>query len=111
MTPVPIMIITAVFLLGFLGLYFFVNKREKGTIDYYNLFMMGVIWAGVGLPLQNYALSVVGLILMGIGGFNKDKWKTSRLKKRRVLADSIIWGLVLLVGLVLSSFICARTRT
>ena len=39
------------------------QQKKKRPIDYYNLFIIGIVWIGAGIPLKNYALSVVGGIL------------------------------------------------
>jgi ABC-type antimicrobial peptide transport system permease subunit len=56
--------------------------RARGGLpptDYKQLFTMGVIFVGAGLPIWIAAgmpvLFLVGLVFMGAAGFNRDKWE------------------------------------
>lgn len=103
----PIILITTIALLViFLFIYFVLNKKEKRPVDYYNLFIMGIIWLGAGVPLQNYALCALGLIFMTFGLVNRDKWKANRRKwndldqkeqKMRMWIMTIL-GIIVLLG-------------
>lgn len=85
------------------------RKREKTPPDYYNFFIMGIIWLCVGIPLDNFALSGLGAIFMIVGIVHKDEWKANRRSWKHLKADerrivSIIMGLLALMviaGLVL----------
>ena len=64
-----------------LGIVYIVSiRKKKRPVDYYNFFIMGIIWAGAGIPLKNFALSAMGIIFMILGLVNKDKWKQNRRK-------------------------------
>jgi len=52
----------------------FLTKKNKKPTDYYVLFIIGLIWLIVGIPLDNYPLFIIGLVLMAIGAVNRDKW-------------------------------------
>jgi hypothetical protein len=66
-------------ILGFL-LYFLSELRKKKKIpaDYYSLFILGLIWLVIGVPIKNYLLSLVGLMISLIGFTNRDKWKKNK---------------------------------
>jgi len=102
----------SVFILGIivvlLGVFLWNWKKSNKEFkpDYYTLFIMGMIWFPLGIPLKNYFLSVMGLVFFAVGLANKDKWKENRKnwndlndkeKKQRMLIMSIL-GIVVLVG-------------
>ncbi len=96
-----LMIGIAVLLLILLVIFLFFGRR-KG-IDYYTLFLSGMVWTAVGIPLHNYVLSAVGFVMVIIGLVNKKKWKKQKSllsgseRKRRIL---VLVGLAVLVILV-----------
>ena len=65
------------------GVAIYLKKKYKTPTDYYSLFIMGIIWIPLGIPLKNYALSGMGLVFMIIGLVNKKKWN----KKKRTWKD------------------------
>ncbi len=59
------------------------RKNVKRPPDYYNLFLTGLMWFAIGIPLVfdgSYIFLVVGTFLAGIGLLNKDKWQANRRK-------------------------------
>jgi len=56
-----------------------VREKYKRPIDYYNLFMIGLIWLAIGIPFDNYILSGLGLVFVVSGLINHKKWKSNRL--------------------------------
>ncbi|MFC1647910.1 hypothetical protein ACFL1B_00465 [Nanoarchaeota archaeon] len=106
---VPWLLMAIIIVLIILGLVvWFVRKDNKRPTDYYNLFVIGIIWVAIGLPLDNMPLFIVGLALMISGLANKDKWKQNRVKlsdlnekERKYRMYLIIFASVLvLVGVV-----------
>lgn len=105
MRPI-ISILIAIILLGFLMV--FLIKKEKRPTDYYNLFLVGMIWVVIGIPMKNYAIGIIGLVFLIVGLINKDKWKTNHktwndltARERRItwfvtaiLAVLVILGLI-----------------
>ncbi len=84
MAGTPWIIISILILLILFGvLFLLLIKRKKRPADYYTIFVMGMIWLPIGIPLKNYALSAMGMIFMIIGLLNKDKWK----ENHRTLKD------------------------
>ena len=112
-----ILIAVAVFIIFFVII---VNLfRKKRSPNYYNLFIMGVIWTVAGLlpifiqgfNLENLSsnfLLFTGVILLIIGLANKDKWRiggktwdqlTPEEKKFKFIF------IIILAGIVLAGFI------
>jgi len=59
------------------------RKNIKRPIDYYNLFLTGLIWLVIGIPLafdSSYIFVIVGIFLVGVGLLNKNKWQANRRK-------------------------------
>lgn len=89
--------------------YFIFTRKHKRPVDYYNLFMMGVVFSGIGVPLKNYALSMMGVVFLIAGLVNKKKWKQNRrrwddLDYKEKKIRLILTGLILfmfILGLVL----------
>ena len=54
------------------------TSKKKMKTDYYAMFIMGLVWLVVGIPLGNNTLMTLGLIFAMIGMVNKDKWKKNR---------------------------------
>ena len=85
------------------------NLKPKGkSVDYYALFIMGIIWTAAGLIVRNFYFSGLGLVFIIISFANKDKWEENRKhwnklnkdEKRLVLGMIIILGLLVLAGVV-----------
>lgn len=83
------------------------NLKSKGkSVDYYALFIMGVIWAVAGFFLNIKIFSGIGLLFILIGLFKKSKWKENKKnwkrlnqdEKRLVLIMIIVLGLLVLAG-------------
>jgi len=73
-------------------------RKKKHEVNYYNLFVMGLIWAGVGIPLRNYALSAAGIIMLVIGLANRKKWKKHKSWKKLSKEEQRI-RIIVMVGL------------
>lgn len=100
MTNIPWMLITVLSLLILFGIIAFLYKnKKKSPIDYYNFFIMGIIWAGAGVPLKNYALSAMGIIFLIVGLVNKDKWKKNHKTWKQLTEEEKKIKYVVLIGL------------
>ena len=90
------------------------SRRKKHEIDYYAMFILGVIWVPLSLVQENYIFSSIGLVLAVIGLANKDKWKTNRKSIARMgkgerLIITVVTGLLVLAILAgLIYFIATR---
>ena len=115
MSATPWIIISIVILLVLLAIIAFLFKNKKKTpTDYYTLYLMGIIWMIIGIPLENYALSAVGLVLAIIGAKNKDKWKKNRKcwknmdeKEKKLHFTLILISVILLIIGIVVYFIFA----
>ena len=100
-----IFVAVAIVLLGVLAIFFIKSKEGKHKVDYYSLFLMGIIWLAVGIPLDMTALWALGVVFFIIGLANKDKWKKNRTdwkkitkKQKNILYISIAMLFLLLVA-------------
>ncbi|MHA1989094.1 MAG: hypothetical protein ACW98D_20930 [Promethearchaeota archaeon] len=71
-------------ILGVLAIVFIKAKEGKHKVDYYSLFLIGLIWIAVGLPLNNSVLWIIGLVFLIIGLANKDKWKKNKAEWKKM---------------------------
>ncbi|MGC9310200.1 MAG: hypothetical protein ACP5E4_00580 [Candidatus Aenigmatarchaeota archaeon] len=84
------------------------QEKNKRPPDYYNLFIIGIIWLAVGLPFQNYALAGLGLAFMLAGLAHKKDWEKNRVRwsdltpeeKKLRMAVTVALGILVLLGLV-----------
>lgn len=77
-----ISIVVAVVLVVFFVIMILTRKdKAKRPPDYYNLFMIGLVWFALGIPFAmdgSYFFLAMGIIFGGIGLANKDKWESNR---------------------------------
>jgi len=105
-------IMIAVLLIGLVLaiIAFSLPKKKMVPIDYYALFILGIIWLPLGIPLKNPGLTIMGLVFIIISIANKGKWKKnhhsysqlSKTKQRFIILTSIILGVLILATLVIS---------
>ncbi|MBN2112124.1 hypothetical protein JW707_03420 [Candidatus Woesearchaeota archaeon] len=84
-------------------------RKNSYKTDYYNLFIIGILWFAIGLPMGNNLLWMLGLVFMFAGLAHKKEWKENRRtwkklsdKERKTrIVITIILGILVLVGLVL----------
>ncbi len=94
----------------------FVLLAKQGRIrnkpNYYSLFIVGIMWATVGIPIGNEALTVSGIILTLIGLLNRSKWKENRSpwsdlseeEKKDKIIIIVIVSFLLIAGIVIYLF-------
>ncbi|OGF24998.1 hypothetical protein A2331_00405 [Candidatus Falkowbacteria bacterium RIFOXYB2_FULL_34_18] len=97
-----------ILLLGILFVYLaYTGKIKKQDPDYRAFFIMGITWIPVGIVINNYGISAMGLIFMITGLVNKDKWKKQKWselsdeKKRLKLLIILFLGASMLLGLIM----------
>ena len=95
----------AVILLGVLAILFIRSKEGKHEVDYYSLFIVGLVGIAVGIPLNNSALWIIGIVFFVLGIANKDKWKRNKAnwkkldkRQRRILYITLVMLFLLLVA-------------
>jgi hypothetical protein len=105
-------ILAILILLGIVAIV--VSRKKKRPTDYYSLFVIGLVWFAIGLPLRNFVLGALGFIFMITGLVNRKKWGKNR-KTWRVLTKSerkiriiIITVLIVLIVLGLIALLMAR---
>ncbi|MCK5624753.1 hypothetical protein KAI04_02845 [Candidatus Pacearchaeota archaeon] len=81
---VLILILVAIVVLGILAIFFIKAKEGKHKVDYYSLFIMGIIWLVVGILLENSALWILGTLFFAFGLANKDKWKKNKMNWKKI---------------------------
>ena len=82
------------------------RKGIKRPPDYYNLFIIGIMWVVIGLPWAfegNYLFILMGIVFSGIGLANQDKWKENRRKWKDLTAQEqkIKKALMIVVGFLI----------
>ncbi len=98
-----LLLLTTILLLAVLLAVPAIQKREGIQPDYYRLFVIGCICLPIGLILGHHPLSILGLLLMGIGRANRDKWK-KRQGGNVALLMVILVSLLFLAGLIVFWF-------
>ena len=87
-----------------------INKRKaKRPTDYYSLFLIGIIWLAIGIPVNNYVLWSLGILFTIVGLVNKKKWKENRVTWKDLSPEErklkkwiiVILGILLLAGVVM----------
>ena len=95
-----ILVSIGVGLLVLLILWFFLAKRSGCGMDYYSLFLIGLIWLPAGLIIKMPALWILGALFLAVGLANKGKWRKRCMwvgSKR----DKVVKFILLIVLLVL----------
>ena len=100
-----IFITVVIVVLGIFAIFFIKAKEGKHKVDYYSLFIMGLIWLAFGIPLENSALWILGIVFLVIGLVNKDKWKKNRMdwkkvtkKQKKIIYIAIVMLFLLVVA-------------
>ena len=94
------LIIAIAITLLFLGVItIFATRGKKRPTDYYNFFIMGIIWTAVGIPLKNYILSVAGLIFLIISIVHKKDWEKNRLRWDDLDNKEKKWKVIIILSL------------
>jgi len=97
--PWIIMAVGVLILILLLISIFVTNKRKKKyKTDYYNLFIIGIIWFVIGLPLDNSILWVLGLIFMVVGLIHKKDWKKNRRTWKDLDERERKWRFWIIIG-------------
>ncbi|MBW2977321.1 hypothetical protein KY331_00600 [Candidatus Woesearchaeota archaeon] len=103
-----ILISIAVLLLLFAVVAILIRKKHKTPPDYYNLFIIGMMWVVIGIPLKNHVLWSMGFVFMIAGLVNKKDWKKNKRRWKDMDKDerlisiivTILLGVLVLLGFV-----------
>lgn len=80
----------------------FMRKKYNRAMDYYNLFIIGIIWLPIGIALNNTVLWILGFIFTAVGLANRDKWKSNRMTwKKRSKEEKILISIISTVLFIL----------
>lgn len=100
---IPWILISVAALIIVLGVIYLLYQKKR-TPDYYSLFIIGITWLVIGIPIKNYVLSAIGIVLMTIGLANKKKWqkrkKWNELTKKEKNAKIIIMAILFVLFIV-----------
>jgi len=82
-------VIWAIFALLFLGLIlamaaYFIQGKKKTQADYFGMFIVGMIWAPIGIIIENSLFIIMGILFMAIGLKNKDRWGKKNVKWKKL---------------------------
>ena len=55
-------------------------RAQRRPVDYYMVFIMGIIWIPFGLATGNSGLWMAGLVFTIIGLAHRSKWKKNRVR-------------------------------
>ena len=103
MTSLPwVMIAIAVLLVLFAVVAIIYKKDKPMKPDYYTFFVMGLIWVLFGIPTDNPALWMMGLVFLAVGLLNKDKWEENRKRWKDLSKQDQRLKLILVVGLTVT---------
>jgi len=103
-----ILISILILLILFAVLAVIINRKRKRKPDYYAFFIIGIIWLIAGIPVENHALSGMGLVFAVVGLAHRKQWKENRRKWENMdkteriffLSVVILLGILVLAGLV-----------
>jgi len=88
-------------------IFFLIHRKNKFKPDYYVLFLIGLTWIAIGVPLKDYSFSIIGLILFIISLIHRKEWKKRKLsdlsaaERKSKLILMIILGILVLMGFVM----------
>ena len=99
-----ISIAVLILVLAFVAVY--IRRKKKTPPDYYNLFIIGMIWFAIGIPLGNLVLWMVGLVFMLAGLIHKKDWRKNKRRwkdldrNERIISIivSILLGILVVLG-------------
>jgi hypothetical protein len=99
---VLIAIAVLIVVMGVVALWVRKNGGARKT-NYKTLFIIGISWIPLGLATDNSAFWVIGMVLVGVGLVNKNKWEDEKgwqelnPKERKLKITAISFLTLLLV--------------
>ncbi len=107
------LIIVMIIILILLALGIFFTKKSKAKVDYYTMFVIGLIWLVIGIIFDNKALWIPGLALFIAGLINRDNWRKKRKKwkdltkkeKKIKIVGLTFASIILIIGIITYFFV------
>ncbi|MCK5233632.1 MAG: hypothetical protein KAJ91_02330 [Candidatus Aenigmarchaeota archaeon] len=118
MSATPLILIAiAVLILLFAVVALWSRKTHKRPTDYYNLFIIGIIWLPIGIATGNSTLWILGLVFLIAERVHKKDWEKNRVRWSDLTPDEkkfreilfVALAILLLVGVVV--FYVARASS
>jgi len=95
-----ILISILVLILILLLIFIFIRKKKKHKPDYYNLFIIGIVWSIFGLIYkENSFFFIMGLAFIVIGLVHKKDWKKNHRTWKQLSKEERKWKMWLIIGL------------
>lgn len=116
MASTPWLAIVILVLLVALGIAAWKLSRGKKTpTDYYNLFVIGLLWLPIGIATKNYAFATVGLVFITIGLIHKKEWEKNRIACANLTEDekrrnNMLAVAAFLIAALLAFYLAIRSR-
>lgn len=83
MINLPWILIGVTTLILLFGLVFLFRKKKR-PIDYYNLFVIGIVFLILGIPMNNSILFLLGIVFVITGLMHKGEWKKNHKSWRKM---------------------------
>lgn len=87
------------------------RKEKKNVIDYFEWFMIGIIWLILGIILRDLLLLSLGLVFSAVSYYNKKVWKKNhkanawdkltKFEKKIKIVLMIMMAVLIVLGLVI----------
>lgn len=77
--------------------YVYAKSRVKLRMDYYNIFVIGIMWIALGLPSRNLPIVLLGALCTSTGIVNRQKWRVPHIERTKK-GDSF-WSIALILGI------------
>ncbi|MCH7850845.1 MAG: hypothetical protein IH845_04345 [Nanoarchaeota archaeon] len=109
------LILVLAILLAILAVFAYTSRNYKEQkVDYFAFFLVGIVWLPIGAAIENYVLSVMGLIFASIGVSNRQEWDQNRKdwaildKDEKKLRTVLISALAILFISGIAAYIMVR---
>lgn len=113
--PWILILIGVLLVLGLIVAIYAARMRKDAIPDYRTFFYMGIVWMAIGIPLDNLALSGMGVAFTIAGLVNRKKWKKEKKwselsKKEKELKKIVIAfaSLLLVAGIIVFFWVNSR---
>lgn len=101
-----VVILGLIFILATVVFTFYKYRKEGYKPNYYNIFMLGIVFFVLGLIIKITVFWILGIVYMVIGGAHRNQWKKNRKtwkkmskNKRKIFIGVVIALLFFLLGI------------